>query len=372
MMRHALFLSSSSNHTMRHRPALALLLIASATCVEVARPPRAHRRPALQQQQRSTSFRSASRADVPSAQLVAMGGGWQAAGGVAGLAIASEVIQIVNTFVALLIFNRATGASSFVGLVETFASFFVSLGVVAYPAYAALLLSITVLPVMSAILFIVLSGSVFGPVRGTIVVSLSLSSAAAISATITRRLAAARHYGLSSIDPRAAAVDAAIAKKPTHTSLLLVTLLRLSPVLPFTFSNYLAGLTSLPIWVIFIGTLLGTLPTQVCPPSPAHMPSSHATVVAPPHTHAAATVSPFPSLEPPLMQRMSGVIHPRAPPLMSAPTASHIGCLRGSGGDRPAGAAGRRQVTALGRRARGLGDDLRHPSDWPRGAADAR
>jgi len=33
-------------------------------------------------------------------------------------------------------------------------------------------------------------------------------------------------------------------------------------VLPFTFSNYLAGLTSLPLATLFVGTLLGTLPTQ--------------------------------------------------------------------------------------------------------------
>ena len=61
----------------------------------------------------------------------------------------------------------------------------------------------------------------------------------------------------------AALVDAAIAAGPLRTSLLLVTLLRLSPVLPFTFSNYLAGLTSLPVAIVCAGTLLGTLPTQL-------------------------------------------------------------------------------------------------------------
>jgi len=33
-------------------------------------------------------------------------------------------------------------------------------------------------------------------------------------------------------------------------------------VLPFTFSNYLAGVTSISIPIFFLGTLLGTLPTQ--------------------------------------------------------------------------------------------------------------
>jgi len=42
-----------------------------------------------------------------------------------------------------------------------------------------------------------------------------------------------------------------------------MTLLRLSPIMPFTFSNYLAGLTSMSPLIIFLGTLLGTLPTQL-------------------------------------------------------------------------------------------------------------
>jgi uncharacterized membrane protein YdjX (TVP38/TMEM64 family) len=120
-----------------------------------------------------------------------------------------------------------------------------------------------VLPLMSAILFILLAGMLFGTVKGTALVSLSLSSAAAISAYIARRWSDRSGYTLASIDPRAEAVDTEIASRPVRTSLLLVTLLRLSPVLPFTFSNYLAGLTSIPLPVLFVGTLLGTLPTQL-------------------------------------------------------------------------------------------------------------
>jgi len=200
----------------------------------------------------------------PSTSLIAMGGGsgWHAAGRVAGIAVASEVVQIVNTCVGLLLLRKLTGEDNVAGLVEVFASFFSGMGWASYPAYASLLLSITILPVMSAILFIILAGTLFGAVRGTVVVSLSLSTAAAVSAALSRHIAATRNFGLADVDPSAAAVDASIAQKPMQTSLLLVTLLRLSPVLPFTFSNYLAGLTSLPIKVIFLGTLLGTLPTQ--------------------------------------------------------------------------------------------------------------
>ena len=208
---------------------------------------------------------SADRA--PATSLVAFGGGgssggWAAAGSLAGLALASEVLQIVNTLIGMVILNRVTKATSFAELVEVVAAGFNTLGWGAVPAYALMLHGITILPLMSAILFIVLAGTIFGPVKGTFIVSLSLSSAAAISATLSRRIAAQRGFSLAKLDERAAAVDKAIAKKPWHTSLLLVTLLRLSPVLTFTFSNYLAGVTSIGVPTFFLGTLLGTLPTQ--------------------------------------------------------------------------------------------------------------
>jgi uncharacterized membrane protein YdjX (TVP38/TMEM64 family) len=158
--------------------------------------------------------------------------------------------------------NRLTGASGLADLVEAIAGFMGGLGWYAYPAYAGALLSITILPLMSAILFIILAGTVFGPLKGTVLVSVSLSTAAVVSAAVSRRVAAARGFSLKQIDARAAAVDSAIALRPWHTPLLLVTLLRLSPVLPFTFSNYLTGLTSIPLTTFFIGTLIGTLPTQ--------------------------------------------------------------------------------------------------------------
>lgn len=209
----------------------------------------------------NTIIATATRTD-----LLAMGGGgsggWAAAGGLAGLALASEVLQVVNTLVGMIILNRVTKASSFAELVEVVARSFNKLGWVAVPAYALLLHCITILPLMSAILFIVLAGTVFGPVKGTFLVSISLSSAAAISATLSRRIARQRGFSLRNLDEKAAAVDLAIAKKSWHTPLLLVTLLRLSPVLPFTFSNYLAGITSIELPIFFLGTLLGTLPTQ--------------------------------------------------------------------------------------------------------------
>ena len=268
-------------NSMKSARIVAIVAVAAASCLQTdaaelslvpknlhcTQPKLTQRRP-LPHGRRGSLQRSAAvdlrAAAAPSQQhdLVASGGGWAAAGWVGGLALGSEVLQIFNTVVFVFILNRMTGAESFSDLVEAVASFASGLGWAAMPAFALTLHAITVLPLMSAILFIVLAGTLFGVLRGTMLVSLSLSSAAAISATISRHVAKARGFGMSDIDPRAAAVDAAIAKEPWNKALLLVTLLRLSPVLPFTFSNYLAGVTSIPIPTFFLGTFLGTLPTQ--------------------------------------------------------------------------------------------------------------
>ena len=140
---------------------------------------------------------------------------------------------------------------------------FGGLGWSAYPLYAALLVMLQVVPVFSALILIILAGALFGPLWGTVLVSVSLSCAALMCALITRAVCARTGYDLSRVSSKGAAVDAALAAGPVRTQLLLLLLLRLSPVLPFTFSNYLFGLTSLHGWVIFLGTLLGTLPSQM-------------------------------------------------------------------------------------------------------------
>lgn len=185
-----------------------------------------------------------------------------AAAWVGGLALASEVMQFVNTAAVIFAFQRLTGATSALQLVDALTDLFTRLGYGAYPAYALLLICISVLPLMSALLFIFVAGMLFGPVKGTVLVSLSLSTSAIIASFVAKVTASKKDFTLETLSPRAARIDAAIGTRPVQTKLLLMTLLRLSPIMPFTFSNYLTGLTSLSPLVIFLGTLLGTLPTQ--------------------------------------------------------------------------------------------------------------
>lgn len=99
--------------------------------------------------------------------------------------------------------------------------------------------------VASALLFVpgslltIGAGLVFGVVWGTVIVSLAATTTAALAFLIARHLARERVEAMAARHPPFAAIDRAIAEKGWK----VVALLRLSPVVPFSLSNYLYGLT---------------------------------------------------------------------------------------------------------------------------------
>jgi uncharacterized membrane protein YdjX (TVP38/TMEM64 family) len=240
---------------MRANLATLLFVFASlAAPSEAAKPPavgypRRSRRPILTAARKRTEQPSSAQAGL-------------AAGGLAGVALASEAIPYINTALLLLSLRQLTELRSLVDVLDLLMSGFGRLGWAVYPVFAALLVLLQVVPLFSALVLIIVAGALFGPFWGTLLVSVSLSMAATICALIGRIVSERTGFGLADLSEQAASVDAAIAAGPARTSLLLVLLLRLSPVMPFTFSNYLFGLTSTRLWVVFLGTLLGTLPSQ--------------------------------------------------------------------------------------------------------------
>ncbi len=100
------------------------------------------------------------------------------------------------------------------------------------------------------------AGALFGLVGGTIVTSLSSTTAAALAFVIARYLARdwvvrkARHY------PRFGAIDRAIREGGWK----IVALLRLSPAVPFTLQNYFYGLTGIRFWTYLLTSWLTMLP----------------------------------------------------------------------------------------------------------------
>jgi uncharacterized membrane protein YdjX (TVP38/TMEM64 family) len=99
--------------------------------------------------------------------------------------------------------------------------------------------------VASALLFVpgslltIGAGLVFGLGWGTVIVSAASTTTAALAFLVARHLARARVEALARRHPRFEAIDRAIADKGWK----VVALLRLSPVVPFSLSNYLYGLT---------------------------------------------------------------------------------------------------------------------------------
>jgi uncharacterized membrane protein YdjX (TVP38/TMEM64 family) len=83
------------------------------------------------------------------------------------------------------------------------------------------------------------AGLVFGVLWGTVVVSAASTATAALAFLIARHLARERVAAMARRHPRFEAIDRAIAEKGWQ----VVALLRLSPVVPFSVSNYLYGLT---------------------------------------------------------------------------------------------------------------------------------
>lgn len=100
------------------------------------------------------------------------------------------------------------------------------------------------------------AGLVFGSVTGTVLVSLAGTVAATISFLLARYLIRDRILEMAKGNKKFLAIDKAIGKD----GFKIVTLLRLSPLLPFALGNYLYGLTSVELGPYVLGSWLGMLP----------------------------------------------------------------------------------------------------------------
>ncbi|CAN6887246.1 unnamed protein product [Brassica oleracea] len=100
------------------------------------------------------------------------------------------------------------------------------------------------------------AGLLFGSLVGTIIVSVSGTMAASVAFLIARYFARERILKLVEGNKKFLAIDKAIGENGFR----VVTLLRLSPLLPFSLGNYLYGLTSVKFVPYVLGSWLGMLP----------------------------------------------------------------------------------------------------------------
>jgi uncharacterized membrane protein YdjX (TVP38/TMEM64 family) len=100
------------------------------------------------------------------------------------------------------------------------------------------------------------AGYLFGFLQGTILVSLASTAAAALAFLIARDLARPSIEKLARKNPKFDAIDRAIAKSGWKA----VALLRLSPLVPFSLSNYLYGLTAVRLGPYLLASWIAMLP----------------------------------------------------------------------------------------------------------------
>ncbi|KAJ8905965.1 hypothetical protein NDN08_002466 [Rhodosorus marinus] len=142
--------------------------------------------------------------------------------------------------------------------VRVFSDWVLSLGPAGSIAYGLMytLLEIFAVP---ALPLTVGCGYLFGPVKGTAIVSLSSTAAAGLSFIISRYALRDVFGRLAANNAKFRAIDKAVSKEGFKYTLLL----RLSPLLPFALSNYLYGLTSLRFAPYILGSWLGMLPGTI-------------------------------------------------------------------------------------------------------------
>ena len=99
-------------------------------------------------------------------------------------------------------------------------------------------------------------GLVFGFWKGMLVVSIASNAAAASAFLIARHLARDAVERQARKNPRFGAIDRAVQKRGA----LVVFLLRLSPLVPFSLSNYLYGLTAVRFGPYLVASWIGMLP----------------------------------------------------------------------------------------------------------------
>ncbi|XP_009776536.1 uncharacterized protein LOC107787857 [Nicotiana tabacum] len=136
-----------------------------------------------------------------------------------------------------------------------FSGFIEGYGPAGYAIFVAVYAGLEILAI-PAIPLTMSAGLLFGSVTGTIIVSISGTVAASIAFLIARYFARERILKLVEGNKKFLAIDKAIGEN----GFKVVTLLRLSPLLPFSLGNYLYGLTSVKFVPYVLGSWLGMLP----------------------------------------------------------------------------------------------------------------
>ena len=158
------------------------------------------------------------------------------------VAIAGSVAWLVRTFPV----DRALdGFETLIGDLGAWA-----------PLLFAVMYAVAVVFLVPGSVLTLAAGAMFGPAWGLVAASLGATAGAVVAFMIARAAGRDRFAGLIENHPRFRAVDRAIGDGGWK----VVALLRLTPIVPFSFSNYLFGLTSVGFVPYALASWLFMLP----------------------------------------------------------------------------------------------------------------
>jgi len=163
-----------------------------------------------------------------------------------------KMVSILVIVVALLVTMRALPVDRGMNVLQSWID---SFGILAPVIFAVVYVVLTVLMAPASVLTLA-AGVLFGLLWGTVIVSISSTTGAALAFLIARYVARDRVAKMARNSRGFAAIDRAIEEGGWK----IVAMLRLSPAVPFNLQNYLYGLTPLRFWPYVLTSWLFMLP----------------------------------------------------------------------------------------------------------------
>ena len=154
----------------------------------------------------------------------------------------SRTATILRVVVALVVIGGFFALFRFLPVgawIDAFKAWVAGQGALGVVAFALAYVGVSLVPGGPAAVMTLAGGAVFGFVTGTIVISLASTLGATLAFLLARTVLRERASRMAASSPRFAGLNRAIEKEGWK----IVSLVRLSPLFPFTVVNYLFGLT---------------------------------------------------------------------------------------------------------------------------------
>jgi len=183
--------------------------------------------------------------------------------GLAGSALLAEGVSFAGTALALSFAQQHLQASNPVETVTALIDIVSHMGTEGMAVFALTMIFLQIIPIANAFLLTLTAGAIFGvPVGAALCLGCS-TIGATLSFLIARNFGREALVDVARQSKEFVAVDKALSTASFRTSLTLITLLRASPVLPFTWGNYMFGLSPINTLTFSLGTFCGCLPSIV-------------------------------------------------------------------------------------------------------------